>query len=93
MCKLLTLLRKSKFGHYGSKTYVRFPLCIYCVNFIPHETNYPYDNPPDDNFGLCKKFGEVNLVTGIIEYDMAKNCRRDERKCGIEGFEYIEIKK
>jgi hypothetical protein len=58
------------------------------VNFIPDQTCYPFDTLPDDNFGKCKKFGELNLVTGGIEYDMALNCRRDETKCGNKGIEY-----
>ena len=74
-----------------TKQYIRNtenPSCVNCVNFIPDQTCYPFDTLPDDNFGKCKKFGELNLVTGGIEYDMALNCRRDETKCGSKGIEY-----
>ncbi len=74
-----------------TKQYIRNtenPSCVNCVNFVPEQTYYPYEPLPDDNFGKCKKFGELNLVTGGIEYDMALNCRRDETKCGNKGLEY-----
>ena len=77
--------------HIITKQYIRNtenPLCVNCVNFIPDQTCDPFDTLPDDNFGKCKKFGELNLVTGGIEYDMAVNCRRDETKCGNNGLEY-----
>jgi hypothetical protein len=33
----------------------------------------------------CKKFGDVNLVTGEISYTLAKYIRADETKCGTKG--------
>jgi hypothetical protein len=35
------------------------------------------------------KFGEKNIIDGKIEYEIAKNCRKDEEKCGMEG-KYFE---
>ena len=46
------------------------PICSNCLHFIEHVNNYPYDpNPSDKQYGMCKKFGEVNIITGEIEYD------------------------
>ena len=65
------------------------PSCFNCIHFIEHTNNYPYDSVPSDKeYGRCKKFGEVDLVTGLIEYDFAKNCRNDIKKCGKNGAEY-----
>ena len=33
----------------------------------------------------CKKFGDVDLVTGEISYSSAKYIRADETKCGVNG--------
>lgn len=74
-----------------TKQYIRNtekPSCVNYVNFIPDQSCYHFDILPDDNFGKCKKFGELNLVTGGIEYDMALNCKRHETKCGNKGVEY-----
>ena len=70
------------------------PTCSKCVHFIEHTNNYPYDPLPcDTQYGRCKRFGEVNLITGVIEYDLAKNCRYDSDKCGKLGSEYSEKNK
>ena len=66
--------------------YKDFPLCINCVHFIRHETNYPYDPPPsDENYGKCKLFGKQNMVTGEINNEYAVLCRENEKKCGEDG--------
>jgi len=75
-----------------SKIFVRntnLPICLNCIYFIEHTNNYPYDPVPNDKqYGKCRKFGEYNLITGLIEYDLAKNCRDDNNKCGKSGSEY-----
>lgn len=64
-------------------------ICLNCIHFIEHTNNYPYDSlPSDEKSGKCKKFGEVNIITGSIEYDFAKNCRDDNNKCEKTGSEY-----
>ena len=30
------------------------------------------------------------MITGVIEYDLAKNCRVKDSKCGTVGSEYSE---
>ena len=67
------------------------PICSTCLHFIKHVNNYPYDPISDDKqYGRCKKFGEINLITGEIDYDFAKNSRSDNNKCGNFGSEYTE---
>ena len=60
-------------------------------HFIEHKNNYPYDPLPNDKlYSKCNKFGEINFITGSIDYDLAKNCRDDNNKCGKNGSEYKE---
>ena len=67
------------------------PICSNCVYFIEHTNNYPYDPiPSDEQYGKCKKFGEVNLITGRIKYDLATDCRLNIKKCGDYGSEYTD---
>ena len=78
----------------SNKPFIRntkFPACNNCLYFIEHKNNYPYDPTPDDKkYGKCKKFGEINLITGIIDYDYAMDCRLNSEKCGKTGSEYKE---
>ena len=65
------------------------PVCSSCVYFIEHTNNYPYDPPPsNEQHGRCKKFGEVNLITGSVDYDVARQCRLNASQCGTTGAEY-----
>jgi len=69
----------------------KLPICVNCLHFIEHTNNYPYDPIPNDElYGRCKKFGEVNLITGVIEYDLARSCRLNVSKCGNFGSEYTD---
>jgi hypothetical protein len=62
------------------------PISCNCLHFIEHTNNYPYDPlPSDKTYGRCKKFGEVDFITGLIEYDFAKDCRDNINKCGKTG--------
>jgi len=83
-----------KLNYFLNSIFIRnknLPLCIHCVHFIEHKNNYPYDSLPSDTYGKCKKFGEVDIVTGIIQYDFAKLCRVDSGKCGRFGSEYTQL--
>ena len=65
------------------------PVCSTCVYFKEHTNNYPYDPlPSNEQYGKCTKFGEVHLVTGAIEYDLASQCRLNSNQCGTTGSEY-----
>ena len=67
------------------------PICSKCLHFIEHTNNYPYDPmPSNEQHGRCKKFGEVNMISGAIDYDLASNCRLNVSKCGQFGSEYTE---
>jgi hypothetical protein len=81
---------------FSGKNFIRnkeLPICSKCVHFIEHTNNYPYDPIPcDEQYGRCKKFGEVNIITGMIEYDLASKCRLDNILCGKYGSEYTEKK-
>ena len=76
------------------KVFIRnktLPICSKCVHFIEHTNNYPYDPiPSDKEFGKCRKFGEINLITGTIDHDLASDCRLNANKCGHVGLEYNE---
>jgi hypothetical protein len=78
----------------SGKVFIRnteLPVCSKCLHFIEHTNNYPYDPvPSNEQYGKCKKFGEVNMITGIIKYDLASECRLKDNKCGIIGKEYTE---
>ena len=56
---------------------INVPNCIDCIHFQKkHWINYE---------SKCKYFGEKNVITGIIDYEYAADCRSDDKKCGIEG--------
>lgn len=92
MSKLFSFITYAAFS--TQKSFIRnkeLPICANCIHFITHTNNYPYDPLPNDAVsGRCKKFGEVNMITGLIEYDFAKYCRQDSNKCGKSGSEYVE---
>ena len=65
------------------------PICNNCLYFfIEHKNNYPYDFYIYKLYGKCKKFGEIDNITGVIKYDFASICRTNICKCGINGSEY-----
>ena len=59
-----------------------FPICSNCLHFIEPTNTNPFDG------NRCKKFGEMDLITGVIKYELAANCRLDDDMCGEEGDEY-----
>ena len=53
---------------------IELPNCFNCLHFIEYKNNYPYNPIPYNiQYGRCKKFGEVNLIYGAIEYDFLIN--------------------
>lgn len=65
------------------------PVCVNCVYFIPSTNKYPYDALPNDSLdGKCKKFFDVDLVTGSMTHEYARVCR--VYKCGPDGKEFIK---
>ena len=68
------------------------PICLNCVHFIrPTDLQKEYRDDYEQ-YGRCKKFGKMSLITGEIEYDLARHCRLDDEKCGSLGKEYKEEK-
>ena len=58
------------------------PVCSNCLHFIEYTNNNPLEGY------RCKKFGEMNLITGAIKYDLAAVCRLDEHACGKDALHY-----
>jgi hypothetical protein len=89
MYKFFTIL---KINFSTVPTFIRntkLPICSNCIHFIEHTNNYPYDSTPSNQqYGKCNKFGEVNMISGSIEYDLASDCRLDNNKCGKFASEY-----
>ena len=68
------------------------PICIDCLHFTrPTELQKEYRDKYE-LYGRCKKFGKMNLITGEIEYCLARNCRLDDEKCGYVALEYLKNK-
>jgi len=70
---------------------IELPVCSKCVYFIENKINYSHNSITDNYlYGRCKKFGEINIVTGVIEHDFAYHCRMNNYKCGNSGKEYVD---
>jgi hypothetical protein len=67
-----------------------YPVCFNCAHFIKYQDSNLNN---DQEFGLCKKFGKMNFVSGKVKHDYASHCRDDDRKCGEKGFFYEEAPK
>ena len=63
------------------------PICLNCLHFIRPTELQKNDY---ERYGRCKKFGEMNLITGEIEYGFTRHCRLDDEKCGYIATEYSE---
>lgn len=90
MYKHINLLVKNR-TFSSQKIFIRnteLPICSKCLHFIEHTNNYPI--PCNKQYGRCKKFGQTNMITGEIEYDLAKQSRSDDNKCGRFGSEYTK---
>jgi hypothetical protein len=48
--------------------------------------------PSNEKYGRCKKFGEANMITGTIEFDLASDSRFNDSKCGKIGSEFTAKK-
>ena len=52
-----------------------------CINCIHHKIKN----------NECMKFGTKDVVNDSINYDEASNCRKDERKCGMNGLYFERV--
>ena len=75
-----------------TKVFIRnqnVPVYKTCMYFEEDATKYFYDAMPKSKlYGTCTRFGQINYVTGVTEYDYAVACRNDIRKCGVLGSEH-----
>ena len=67
-----------------------YPACFNCAHFIKYQDSNLNN---DQEYGLCKKFGKMNLVSGQVKHDYASHCRDDDKKCGEKGDLYEEAPK
>lgn len=63
----------------------KVPICKNCVYFKPYdEKSY--------QLGKCRKFGKMDILSGIIEYNYAYTCRISNDLCSFNGTYYEERK-
>ena len=86
-----TMLRSNIYGSLQNrnfsteKFFIRnqeLPICSNCLHFIEYTNTNPFDSY------RCKKFGEMNVITGVIKYDLAAVCRLGDDNCGKKGSQY-----
>lgn len=68
-------------------------LCVNCTHFIRHpESQFSNSQSKVENtLSRCKLFGEMNIISGELEYDYAIIVRTSDNKCGNSG-KYFENK-
>jgi len=64
---------------------IHLPSCKNCIYYQPK-----YLNSEFSSMNKCEKFGEKDIVNGMINYEYANSCRKNESKCGKEGKYYEE---
>lgn len=64
-------------------------LCVNCKYFIGHYPDYPDEPINHNDYGKCKLFGVMSLITGKTEYDFAKFVRKNESQCGETGKLFV----
>ena len=70
---------------------IKYPNCVNCRHFIAYTNQFTlYPTHETNRYGRCKQFGEINVVTGQVNYDLACVCRDNAKKCGLEGQSYEE---
>lgn len=65
----------------------KIPICKNCVYFSPYKNDKSFYH-----LGKCTKFGNMDIVSGIIEYKYAYNCRTSGDLCSFNGTYYEERK-
>lgn len=56
--------------------------CVTCKHFIR-------DDPAiDARLGKCRLFGEMDMVSGVVRYNFAANCRQFDEECGVKAQYY-----
>jgi hypothetical protein len=68
---------------------IKSPACKDCKYF---ETFIKiYDDKQYEQFGVCFKFGEKDIINGKIKHYLAIDCRNNETLCSLSG-DYFKSK-
>ena len=67
---------------------INLPSCKNCIHFKSDTIYADFTN----NYNRCDKFGNKDLITDEITYDLVETCRNDENLCGNNG-KYFEKEK
>ena len=81
--KILSIVTKNN----GEKIMIKnisLPICKNCKYFEN------YNNKELYNLGECTKFGEKDIISGIIKYYYASICRIFDNLCGKKGKYFQE---
>jgi len=64
--------------------------CANCIYFNEYQNFYPYDLLPNKVIykSTCRKFVTTNIITGIMEFENALECRHNEKLCGMDAIHY-----
>ena len=60
-----------------------------CRNCIYYKLDY---SDPRYTYNKCSLFGKMDIITGEIKYDLARDCRTNEMKCGLQGVHFEKDK-
>lgn len=63
------------------------PLCIQCKHFIPQDL---FCRSKRAEYGHCRKFYEIHLVTGEKNYEFATIARSSKTMCGTNATYFEE---
>jgi len=77
---LFSLAPKKSFIENGE-----YPLCKNCIYYRPN----PFEILTPYQFGKCTKYGKKEVVSGMISYEYADLCRKNNEKCGVSGKNYV----
>jgi len=67
---------------------INLPKCVDCFFFNP---KYDYNKKVIPHRSICFKYATSNIISGEIEYNLAKENRESDEKCGVKG-KYFEQK-
>jgi hypothetical protein len=57
---------------------IDIPACRNCIHYKPSAYNSDFTA----SYNKCGKFGDKDIITDKISYDIAELCRKDELRCG-----------
>ena len=74
----------------GKKNFIinsKNPICKNCVYFKPYKNDKKFYD-----LGKCTNFGKMDIISGIIDYKYAYDCRTNDNLCSLNGTYYEERK-